>query len=72
MKAHFHKANVHSLLKSGSLEDKPKMCASYMVLKHDPSVFVADQKETGPPGVPAPQTDQRQAATNLTCLDSFE
>ena len=48
------------------------MRASYMVSKHDPSVFVADQKQTGPPGVPVPQTQLRQAATNLTCLDSFE
>ena len=48
------------------------MRASYMVSKHDPSVFVADQKQTGPPGVPVPQTELRQAANNLTCLDSFE
>ena len=68
----WNKANVRSLLKFGSREDVHKMRASYMVSKHDPSVFVADQKQTGPPGVPVPQTELRQAASNLTCLDSFE
>ena len=36
------------------------------------SVFAVDQKQTGPPGEPVPQTELRPAATNLTCLDSFE